>query len=218
MSSPNLIERLAPVVDPGRTAKLLPWMALLVRLGVGLGLLNAGLTAMSSNGGMNPGWNGPRFGGPGQPFESVFVLIPYLEIGIGVGLTFGVFTTLMAILAWILILAVPLLMTIGLIVTASAGVSAGFGFGRPGWAGMEAGIMSLLIAVVTTPCFALLLALSPLSINTMSIDALMFQPPKSPFAPVDRRPARDPAAPVDVEPIEPSFPPDAPIRREHRID
>jgi hypothetical protein len=189
MSAPPFLNRHLPAESVGQVSRVLPWLALFVRVSVGLGLLNGGLAGLIAGG-------GPRvlFGqgmGPGflPGTEALFTALPYLELAAGLGLICGIFTTVMALVSCGLVLLIPLLMTYTMFTTMVASVAAtpnGLG-GMRGGMGLEFGLVSVGIALVSTPCFALLLFLSPQSINRFSLDAMIF--PSDPVRPTDGPPS-----------------------------
>src|SRR5262245_30067472 len=94
-----------PAHDPGPRVRSL--VALILRTGLGLQLLNSGLTGfLYVNMGRNlrPGMGGAfeRFGiSPGS--EEMFRAVPYVQIVIGLALLLGFMTTLAATLAALLV-------------------------------------------------------------------------------------------------------------------
>ena len=168
----------------GHVAKLLPLLALFVRVSVGLTMLNSGLVGIfSRNHGRNP-FNIPGFGGgPTTPagMEAVASMLPYTELALGVGLIFGIFTTITSLLACLISLVNPSLATITLVTTAGIGPGMNqftIGFNPESFFSGNTGVVA----------YSLLVALSPLAINRYSIDALIFQRGAAPIAPraVDR--------------------------------
>jgi len=201
MSAPPFLTRHLPTESAGQVARLLPWLALFVRVSVGIGFLNAGLAAMISSGG---GGARTLYGpGPGSGFlpgtEVLFQALPYVELALGLGLICGIFTTLMALISCGLVLLIPILLTLSMFTSMAASMgtlSTGLG-GMRGGMGLEFGVVSVAIAVVSTPCFALLVLLSPQSINRFSLDAMIF--PKDPIRPIDG----PPTGPVEFRMDEP---------------
>jgi hypothetical protein len=189
MSAPPVLRRHLPAESVGPVTRLLPWLALFVRVSVGLGFLNAGLAPLISGGGRPGMIYGPM---PGSGFlpgtEVLLKALPYLELALGLGLICGIFTTIMALISCGLVLLTPILMTLTMFTTMAASMgtyATGFG-GMRGGMGLDFGIVSIAIAVISTPCFALLLLLSPQSINRFSLDAMIF--PQDPIRPIDGPP------------------------------
>jgi hypothetical protein len=156
---------------------VLACLALFLRLAVGLGLLNFGLAAIMANS-MSPygGWAGMP-PGSSQGFipgvELLFAALPYACATIGVGLVFGIFTTISALLACGLTLILPLLMTFHLMMAGSLAFSQGF---NPmiRVLGPEAGVISIVASVLAAPTLVALVLLSTPAINRFSIDAYIF--------------------------------------------
>ncbi len=192
------------VAFPG--TKLLPYLSLFVRLAIGLSLLDIGLATIMSSGpspfGGPPGWPPGGWGGPGASsgFPGVGLLVfvlPYAALAIGVGLVFGIFTTVAALMACGLALVFPVLLTLHMVIMGGINTNAMMmtPFG-PGGFGPEAGLTLLLIGLGITPGLVALVLLSPPSINRFSVDALMFQRVAPPIVP--------PAAPPDAGVREPT--------------
>ena len=149
--------------------QLLPVLALFVRVSVGLTVLNSGLNSMfPKNNGANPFGNGAFGRFPGPPgLDGLMTVLPYAELALSVGLIFGVFTTVTALLACALSLISPLLTTVTLV--SSAGIGPGMNPLAMGLNGF--GMLFTNQAVISC---VLLVALSPIAINRYSVDALMF--------------------------------------------
>lgn len=195
MNAPPVLSRHLPAESVGPVARLLPWLALFVRVSVGLGFLNGGLAAMISGGG-GPGMiYGPGAGLGFFPGTDVLIkVLPYLELAVGLGLICGIFTTIMALIAWVLVLLIPILLTVNMFTAMAASMGTntlGFGVGRGGM-GLDFGVISVAVAVISTPCFALLVILSPQSINRLSLDAMIF--PNFPSPPI----GGPPSGPVEL--------------------
>lgn len=159
---------------------LLPWLALFVRLAIGLSLLNIGLAAVMASmaspfGGPGP-WNGGwNAGPPGFPGLGLLAgLLPYAALAVGAGLVFGIFTTAAALLACGLVLLPAILLTLEIVTVGNIMSPNGMiPFGRG--LGPDALIGLLGLGVVATPSLVALVLLSPTSINRFSIDALIFR-------------------------------------------
>lgn len=167
------------VVTTAPWSGLLPYLALFVRLAIGLALLDIGLAAVLA-GGQGPGrpsWVGAEPGwlpGPG----ALVAMLPYLALATGVGLVFGIFTTASALLACALTLLPALAVAFELVVLGGLGNSGrygpftGFALGR----GIGPEVLALIgFGVLAIPGLAALVLLSPVSINRFSIDALIFR-------------------------------------------
>ena len=192
-------ERVAVGGLPALGPRVLGLLALFVRLAIGLCLLNIGLATVMASAASTFG-GGPGMGGqstlPG--LEMLVTLLPYLTLAIGVGLVFGIFTTVSALLACGLVLLLPLMITYQLVIAAGM-PNAGFSpynmmarFGGPG-----EGIVLLFVSVFATPSFVALVLLSSPSINRYSFDALMFGRSASPVLP----PAEPPRRPEETSDI-----------------
>jgi len=190
MNTPLPLARIPRDDATGQYDRLLPWLALFVRLSVGIALLNAGLAGMMASG---PGFGG---GPPANPFmtpmgppgplpglETLVASLPYVELALGVGLCFGIFTTMTALACCGLVLVVPAIMTMQLLAVPTP--QPGVIVGGPRFMGPGVAIYSVLFAVVSTPCLVVLVLLSPRTINRLSVDALIFaraqvRPPAEP--------------------------------------
>jgi uncharacterized membrane protein YphA (DoxX/SURF4 family) len=171
MSTPNVVDpRPDDLARPIR--QLLPVLALFLRVSIGLAMLNSGLMGLfTKNNGGNPFAN-PALGRlPTFPagLDGLTTVLPYAELALSVGLIFGVFTTITALLACAVSLINPLLTTVALV--SSAGIGPGM---NPMVMGLN-GIAMLLPPNQFVVAYMLLVALSPLSINRFSVDALMFE-------------------------------------------
>ena len=157
------------------SAKLLPYLAFAVRVGLGLGLLNGGLGGILS---MRPNsWGGVSGRSPGAlgGLDVLLELFPYVELALGLGLVFGIFTTITALLSCAMALTIPLVMTVailGAVMTGTGGVGYAYGYGP---AALQFSLMTVGITLAAIPGFALVVLLSPLSINRFSVDALIFK-------------------------------------------
>jgi hypothetical protein len=148
---------MAPTKAPSETGSDdRPWIRLLVvlllRVGLGINLLNAGLLAYTR---MRPGTLGASYA----------FLLPYFQISAGLALLLGIYTTTAAILAGILVLIPPLLQTIALL-------SGGYPpFARAPLAAqalVESGMASNLLLVTAVLWF------SETGRNAWSLDGLLF--------------------------------------------
>ena len=179
-------------VSPLVTAKLLAYVALFLRLSLGLTALNAGLAGVLSTGGGGgpPGFGGrgvnPFTGGIAQTmpgFEGLMMVLPFAEMAVGVGLIFGIFTTASTLAGCAMTLVPPLLMAVSMITTSGIG-------GGPNRVGGGFGL-EFFILLPSQPAlsYAVLVLLSPTTINRLSIDALIFRRPTAPIFPVPPGPA-----------------------------
>lgn len=196
-------ERVAEGITlPLPTTKLLAYIALFLRLSLGLSLLNAGLAGvLSSNGPMGgmPGFGGrggnPFTGGPAPTppgMEGLATVLPFAELVVGVGLVFGIFTTISALAGCALTLVTPLLVSVALITTSGIGPAPNrFGIGF----GFEV-LMQLPAQSALT--YAALVLLSPSSINRLSIDALIFRRTAAPVFPPTAGPPGRTSGPTEL--------------------
>ena len=155
--------------DPGRAIRC--WVALFLRIGIGLSLLSSGLAGYFSQ-------QGRVFGGGGvwgqglltAGLEPFFAALPYLAIGIGLALILGFLTTASAIAAAFFSLLTPILTIIQIIgAGASGGVNMGGRWGNDPFSAM---MMSMLLPSLIPQ--AALIWFSPLENHPYSIDALIF--------------------------------------------
>jgi uncharacterized membrane protein YphA (DoxX/SURF4 family) len=182
--------------DPGHGIRVL--VALLLRFGIGISLLNIGLMGYMNVRvpGAGMGLSIPGGGFPG--LDPLMSAIPYLAIGLGLALILGFLTTPTSVAAAFFGLLTPLMTTVAIISNGMAGVG---GMGTPGRFGgdpfqfmtMLLGMSSYLPSLI--PQIALIW-LSPLENHPYSIDALIFGrnaieivPP----APVAHEPTEQPA-------------------------
>jgi hypothetical protein len=182
-------------VFPAPGGIVLACLSLFLRLAVGLGLVNFGMAAiMTSNGAPFGGWTGmrpPTSQGYVPGVELIFSALPYACAAIGVGLVFGIFTTICALLACGLTLFLPLLMTFHLLIAGGMAFAPGFNPVMRGL-GPEAGAISLVLCVFAAPTLVALVLLSAPAINRFSIDAYIFA---RTTRPVFGEPAENPAPP-----------------------
>jgi uncharacterized membrane protein YphA (DoxX/SURF4 family) len=173
LTNPSAWGPLGP--DPGPGIRVL--VALLLRFGIGLTLLNTGLDAYMNvrgpGGGMTTTIANVSFAG----LDPLMAAIPYLAIGLGLALILGFLTTPTAVAAGFFGLLTPLMMTVTII---SSGMAGGGGPGfRPGmgrfgpdtYMMMMMGMSSYLPGLL--PHIALIW-LSPLENHPYSVDALIF--------------------------------------------
>ncbi len=155
--------------DPGPSVRR--WVALLLRLGIGLSLLNTGLAGYIGAARGGPGMNAgmPGIAPPGM--EALFSALPYVTIALGLALILGFLTTASAVASGFYSLMTPLFMTIRIV---SSGAAIGWpnpagGLGDPflGMLMMTTGLTGLLPQ-------AALIWLSPLENHPYSIDALIY--------------------------------------------
>jgi hypothetical protein len=155
--------------DPGRSIRC--WIALFLRLGVGLSLLTSGLAGYFSQ-------QGRPFGGGGvwgqglltTGIEPFFAAIPYLAIGIGLALILGFLTTASAIASAFFSLLTPILMIIQIV---GAGASGGGNMGGR-WGNDPFSAMMASMVMISLIPQAALIWFSPLENHPYSIDALIF--------------------------------------------
>jgi hypothetical protein len=186
--------------DPGRSIRV--WVALLLRVGIGLSLLSTGLAGYF-------GMQGGRLGGgswgmgPSMSMLDPFMSsLPYLAIGLGLALILGFLTTASAIGAGFFSLILPLF---AIVQIALAGPSNTFAPGG-GWAGNQqflGMLMSMTLPNLLTN--AAMIWLSPLENHPYSVDALIFgrnemEPPAFPPGPIQ---APGPAVEPEPEPESP---------------
>ncbi|WP_435009968.1 DoxX family membrane protein [Tundrisphaera lichenicola] len=161
--------------DPGRGIRVL--VALLLRLAIGITLLNTGLmsylNARGAGMGLNSGINIVGFNG----FDPLLTAIPYLSIGLGLALILGFLTTPTAVGAGFFTLLTPLLTTVAILASgmSGGGVPRGFsnGFGGNPFDSMALmfGMSSFLPGLIPN---LVLIWLSPLENHPYSVDALIF--------------------------------------------
>jgi hypothetical protein len=155
--------------DPGRTIRI--WVTLLLRLGIGLSLLSTGLAGyygMQAGGGMG---RGPWGGGPSMSVLDPFMSgLPYLAIGLGLGLILGFLTTASAIGAGFFSLILP---TYAIIQTVMLGTTGTPNF-RGGWGNDQFMAMMMMTSLPNLLTNAAMIWLSPLENNPFSVDALIF--------------------------------------------
>jgi uncharacterized membrane protein YphA (DoxX/SURF4 family) len=154
--------------DPGRATRC--WVALFLRIGVGLSLLSIGLAGYFGQRGatMGAGAWGQNFGMGGlDPF---FSAIPYLAIGLGLALILGFLTTASAIGAAFFSLLMPAFAIVQIV---SMGASGGMMRGG-GWGNDPFLVMMMAMSLPNMIPMAALIWLSPLENHPHSIDALIF--------------------------------------------
>jgi uncharacterized membrane protein YphA (DoxX/SURF4 family) len=192
--------------DPGLSIRVL--VALLLRFGIGLSLLNTGLMGY-----MNvrlPGGGGglavPSAGFTG--LDPLMSAIPYLAIGLGLALILGFLMTPTSVAAGFFGLLTPLMTTVAIISNGMAG--GGGGWGGPGrFGGDPFGYMTMIVGMSTylpamIPQIALIW-LSPVENHPYSVDALIFGrnpveivPPAQAPMPVEREPTEPAEAPMVI--------------------
>jgi len=178
MSTPASNEGWTSLVSEGPWGRIMPWLALFVRCMVGLCLLNFGTMVLINSG---PNANPPSSELGAVIFWILLQAVPYVSIAIGLGLVFGIYTTLNSLLACALTLIVPLVMLVALIGQGMVGSGGPGPRGNPfGGFGSEfgVGLMFGTYAVCVIPCLVTLVLLSPMQINRYSLDTLMFSKPK----------------------------------------
>ena len=185
MSTPATNDRWTAAVLEGPWGKILPWLALFTRCLAGLCLLNFGLMMLIIS---NPNTSPPMADLASVTIWILLQGVPYLSVAIGLGLVFGIYTTLNSLLACGLSLIVPVVLLVALITQSFLGNGGISPRGNPfGMVVPDAGVGLMLAsyAVVAIPCLVILVLLSPMSINRYSLDTLMFGKPKAPaFRPV----------------------------------
>jgi uncharacterized membrane protein YphA (DoxX/SURF4 family) len=151
-------------------------ITLFLRLGLGVGLVETGLTAflLRRMGGarFNPMFTG---GGVGlfPPGDALQELLPFAQIAVGLALALGFFTGFAAATAAILMIVQPLLRTVFMMIAGQSMLNPGMPvrgmpFMIPGVSfGLDASNLFLAAAV---------LWLAPVRSNPWSLDALMFPP------------------------------------------
>ena len=177
--------------DPGRMIRC--WVALLLRVGIGLSLLSMGLASYF---GMQGGRAGGNMWGQGpsmsmlDPFLSG---LPYLAIGLGLALILGFLTTAAAIGAGFFSLILPLFAVIQII------GSGGYGGINPGgrWGNDQFFSMMLSMSLPNLLPHAAMIWLSPLENHPYSVDALIFG--RNELEPAAPSPAPTPAP--EPEPV-----------------
>ena len=187
MSSTNPTPRGALGPDPGRTIRC--WVALLLRMGIGLSLLGSGLAGYF--GSQRPG-GGIGVWGQNLSFPALdpfFSALPYIAIGLGLALILGFLTTAAAIASGFFSLLMPIFSIIQIV---GAGPSNGFNRGGM-WGGDPFFAMMLSMSLPSLLAQAALIWLSPLENHPYSIDTLIFgrneieapppAPPRSPEVP-----------------------------------
>jgi uncharacterized membrane protein YphA (DoxX/SURF4 family) len=185
--------------DPGHGIRVL--VALLLRFGIGISLLNIGLMGYMNvrvpGGGV--GMAVPSAGFTG--LDPLMAAIPYLAIGLGLALILGFLTTPTSVAAGFFGLLTPLMTTVSIVSNGMAGMGAAGGWpgrfgGDPfGYMTMVMGMSMYLPSLI--PQIALIW-LSPLENHPYSIDALIFG--RNPVEIVP--PASAPATQERTEPAE----------------
>lgn len=180
--------------DPGRSLRI--WVALLLRLGIGLSLLSTGLSGYFGlqAGGMRMGGGGPWGGGiPSLSVLDPFVSgLPYLAIGLGLALILGFLTTASAIGAGFFNLIMPVF---GIVQTIAMGTMGGVNMGGR-FGNFQFFEMMMGMGASNLLANAALIWLSPLENNPFSVDALIFG--RNEIEPVEPMPARIPEAPEPI--------------------
>jgi uncharacterized membrane protein YphA (DoxX/SURF4 family) len=155
-------------------ARLLPVVALYLRISVGIGLLSNGLVSLV--GSTQNGFGGPFGGGSifGPGMEPIAEVLPYVNLVIGLALIVGFFTTLFAMIAAAASFITPLLTSF--MIVASFGMSSGRMGGMGGMSGLIDSILMGTLGVQPITYVALIL-LSPMKINKYSLDTLIYNRP-----------------------------------------
>ncbi len=166
-TNPNAWGALGP--DPGPGIRIL--VAMLLRFGIGLSLLNTGLAGYM-NVRVGPGgmMGGVSFSG----LDPLISAIPYLAIGLGLALILGFLTTPSAVAAGFFGLLTPLMMTVTIV---SNGMVGGNGFPGAGrFGGDPFQLMTMMMADYLPGLIpqVALIWLSPLENHPYSVDALIF--------------------------------------------
>ena len=145
------------------------WMvALLLRMGLGVSLLNGGLLGFLSarRGGRPPALPGPPCSDR-RPWRARFendLLVPFVQIAIGLALILGFFTVIAAVLAGFLIVSGPIFQFLAILSNSGTTVSADL----PMQVLVTTGSINLLLLV------AAVLWLTPMEGTPWSLDALIF--------------------------------------------
>ena len=179
--------------DPGHGIRVM--VALLLRFGIGISLLNIGLMGYLNVRipGAGMGLAIPGGGFPG--LDPLISAIPYLAIGLGLALILGFLTTPTSVAAAFFGLLTPLMTTVAIISNGMSGVG---GVGTPGrFGGDPFQFMTMLLGMSgylpsLIPQIALIW-LSPLENHPYSIDALIFGRTATPIVPPLRPVAPEPA-------------------------
>ncbi len=166
--------------DPGLPIRR--WVAMVLRLGIGLSLLSIGLSGYFA---IQGPMGGPNFRFTNSNFPAIAPLVsalPYLTIGLGLALILGFLTTASSIASACLVLLIPLLLAISIVVS---GGSTMFGMGMGG--GPDQMITVMMVTAFYLPSLMPLIALiwlSPLENHPVSVDALIFnRVAPEPFSP-----------------------------------
>jgi hypothetical protein len=167
-TEPSPIGLLGP--DPGRAIRC--WVALFLRIGVGLSLLAIGLAGYfgqrSPMMGAGAWGQGLGFGG----LDPFFSALPYLAIALGLALVLGFLTTASAIGAAFFSLMMPAFVIVQIV---SVGASGGAGMMRGGgWGNDPFIVMMMAMSLPNLIPMAALIWLSPLENHPYSVDALIF--------------------------------------------
>jgi uncharacterized membrane protein YphA (DoxX/SURF4 family) len=187
--------------DPGHGIRVM--VALLLRFGIGISLLNVGLMGYLNVRipGAGMGLAIPGGGFPG--LDPLISAIPYLSIGLGLALILGFLTTPTSVAAAFFGLLTPLMTTVAIISNGMSGVG---GMSTPGrFGGDPFQFMTMLLGMSgylpsMIPQIALIW-LSPLENHPYSIDALIFGRGASPIVPPLRPVAPEPAEPPAEAPV-----------------
>jgi len=182
--------------DPGLPIRR--WVAMLLRLGIGLSLLSSGLAGYrgaTAGAGLRPPspLGGPFSQNPFGALGPFFTAAPYFEIGLGLALVFGFLTTASSIAAGFFTLLAPAVVAVQF---ATTGATTGGGMfpNNPNFTMLMmlgAGGGSFLPGLLAN---AALIWLSPLENHPYSVDALIFgRAAPEPFQ--VPRPADEPASP-----------------------
>ncbi len=177
--------------DPGPIIRC--WVAMVLRVGVGLSLLNIGIAGYMAT---QPGPGGPGLMVINTNFPAITPFIgglPYAAIALGLALILGFLTTFTAIATACFFLLVPVLTAVSFL-GSGPGLARGFG------PGPDLPIGAILIAAFYLPSLVpqvLLIWMSPLANHPFSVDALIFG--RAPVADPSETPPTVPATSTAAE-------------------
>ena len=166
MASPSTPVMTTQGPQADSTLTLRRWIAMLLRLSIGLGLLNSGLTGY-----MSKGANGFQ-NMTGSGLEPLMAALPYFSIALGLALILGFLTKVTSIASGFFTLVSPLLVTVQIMTAAMTGMGQ---FQNQGW-GNNNPFMAMLVMNAAPSLIAqsLLIWLAPLENHPISIDTLIF--------------------------------------------
>jgi uncharacterized membrane protein YphA (DoxX/SURF4 family) len=142
------------------------WMAGFLRIGIGLMMINTGLEEFFIRNGAMGGRNGWGNNASLWALDPILATLPYFEIGLGLALILGFLTTVAAIGSAFLSLTSTLITMFAIVSQmGSALLNQGWRFGQG---------ESFSPSLVNLLPYALMIWLSPLDNNPISIDTLIF--------------------------------------------